>query len=52
MRRFHVLENFLAHPACEIIEQLKFNTELRGFNGFCFLIIQRCFIICPIALNA
>ena len=37
MRHFHMLEKFLAHPPCEIIEQLKFNTDLiEVSNGFCF----------------
>ena len=50
MRHFHMLEKFLAHPACEIIEQLKFNTDLiEVSNGFCFSILQRRFIISPIA---
>ena len=50
MRHFHMLEKFLAHPACEIIKQLKFNTDhIEVSNGFCFLILQRRFIISPIA---
>ena len=38
------------HLACEIIEQLKFNTDLiEVSNGFCFSILQCRFIISPIA---
>ena len=50
MRHFHMLEKFLSYPACEIIEQLKFNTDLiEVSNGFCFSILQRRFINSPIS---
>lgn len=49
LRHFQVLEKILSHPACEIIEQIKFDLDLiEVSNGFCFSISSRTFITCPI----
>ena len=47
MKHFQLLQKFLAHPACEIIKQMKFNNDLiEVSNGFCFSVNQRRFIPC------
>ena len=49
IKHFQLLHKFLGHPACEIIEQLTFNNDLiEVSNGFCFSVIQRRFIPCPL----
>lgn len=49
INHFQVLQKFLGHPTCEIIEQLKFNNDLiEVSNGFCFSVIQRRFTPCPL----
>jgi hypothetical protein len=50
MKHFQMLEKFIGHPACEVIEQLQFDVDLiEVANGFCFSIRNRRFIPCPIA---
>ena len=49
IKHFQLLQKFLGHPACEIIEQLTFNNDLiKVSNGFCFSVIQHRFIPCPL----
>ena len=49
LRHFASIEKFLSHPACEIIEQIKFDLDLiEVSNGYCFSIKSRSFIPCPI----
>ena len=47
---FQTVEKILSHPACEIIQQIKFDVNLiEVSNGYCFSIKSRKFIECPIA---
>ena len=49
IKHFQAFQKFLGCPACEIIEQLKFNNDLiEVSNGFCFSVIQRRFIPCSL----
>ena len=49
IKHFQLLHKFLGYPACEIMEQLTFNNDLiEVSNGFCFSVIQRRFIPCPL----
>ena len=49
IKHFQLLQKFLGHPACKIIEQLNFNNDLiEVSNGFCFSVIQRRFIPYPL----
>ena len=49
LRHFAPIEKFLSHPACEIIQQIKFDLDLiEVSNGYCFSIKSRSFIPCPI----
>jgi hypothetical protein len=39
------IERFLSHPACEIVEQMRFDVNLiEVSNGFCFSISDRAFV--------
>ncbi len=50
MKHFQMLEKFIGHPACEVIQQLQFDVDLiEVANRFCFSIQNRHFIACPIA---
>ena len=45
LKHFKNVENILAHPACEMIQQLEFDYNLiEVSNGFCFYISQRAFV--------
>ena len=47
---FQTVEKILSHPACEIIQQIKFDVNLiEVSNGYCFSIKSRRFIEPPIA---
>ena len=49
LRHFAAIEKFLSHPACEIIQQIKFDLDLiEVSNGYCFSIKSRSLIPCPI----
>ena len=49
LRHFASIQKFLSHPACEIIQQIKFDLDLiEVANGYCFSIKTRSFIPCPI----
>ena len=49
IHHFPTVERTLAHPACEIISQIKFDVNLiEVSNGYCFCIKSRKFIECPI----
>ena len=37
IKHFQILEHILSHPACEVIQQLKFELDLiEVSNGYCF----------------
>ena len=45
LKHFKNIENILSHPACEMIQQLRFDYNLiEVSNGFCFNISQRAFL--------
>jgi len=49
MKHFKNVENIVSHPACETIQQLKFDYNLiEVSNAFCFNISQRAFLSNPI----
>ena len=49
IKHFQLLEHILSHPACEVIQQLKFELDLiEVSNGYCFTVSGRKFIPCPI----
>lgn len=49
LKHFQVLERLLCHPACEMIEQIKFDLDLiEVSNGYCLAISSKTFIECPI----
>ena len=49
MKHFHTIEKFLAHPSCEIVQQLKFDLDLiEVSHGVCLSVENRAFIPCPI----
>ena len=48
-KNFITIQRFLAHPACEIVEQIRFDLNLiEVSNGFCFSISDRAFLPDPI----
>lgn len=45
IRHFHTIDNILSHPACEIIEQIRFDCNLiEVSDGVCFSITDRDFV--------
>ena len=45
IKHFHTIDNILSHPACEIIEQIRFDSNLiEVSNGVCFSLIDRDFV--------
>ena len=49
IKHFQIIEKLLSHPACEIVEQLKFYLNLiEVSNGLFFSIQNRRFMPCPI----
>ena len=49
MKHFHTIKKFLAHPSCEIVQQLKFNLDLiEVSHGVCLSVENRAFVPCPI----
>ena len=42
IKHFHTIDNILSHPACEIIQQIRFDSNLiKVSNGVCFSLIDR-----------
>ena len=49
MKHFHTIEKFLAHPSCEIVQQLKFDLDLIEIShAVCLSVENRAFVPCPI----
>ena len=49
IQHFQAVDRLLSHPACAIIQQIKFDVDLiEVSNGYCFSIKARKFIVCPI----
>jgi hypothetical protein len=49
IQHFQAVDRILSHPACAIIQQIKFDVDLiEVSNGHCFSIKARKFIVCPI----
>ncbi|CAB3979532.1 Hypothetical predicted protein [Paramuricea clavata] len=48
IQHFQVVDKFLSHPACTIIQQIKFDVDLIEVSNEYFSIKARKFIVCPI----
>jgi hypothetical protein len=49
IQHFQAVDRLLSHPACTIIQQIKFDVDvIEVSNRYCFSIKAQKFIVCPI----